>query len=68
LKDLTFIEDGNPDKEEEWYNFAKFRMISDILSEVIRWQKIPYSLTPIQEIQVHTREREREGEWNPLEM
>lgn len=51
LKDLTFMEDGNPNKEEDMYNFDKFRMISDVISEVIRWQKMKYNFLAIKEIQ-----------------
>jgi hypothetical protein len=46
------MEEGNPNKDQDMYNFDKFRMISDTISEVIRWQKTKYNLLPIKEVQV----------------
>jgi hypothetical protein len=38
LKDLTFIEDGNPDKVRGLINFAKRRMLYNTIQEVLLYQ------------------------------
>ena len=43
LKDLTFIEDGNPDQlEGVGINFYKWRLVSDVIQEALQYQYIPY--------------------------
>ena len=43
LKDLTFIEDGNPDQlEGVGINFYKWRLVSDVIQEALQYQNIPY--------------------------
>lgn len=43
LRDLTFIEVGNPSKlENELTNFDKLRMISLVLKEVLKHQQMHY--------------------------
>jgi len=49
LKDLTFLEIGNPrylDSEKKFINFDKLRMISSTISELKTFQKIPYQFIP----------------------
>lgn len=51
-KDLTFIEDGNPDKTpENQFNFIKLRMCSKILLQISKFQKIKYRIGKIFVIQ-----------------
>jgi len=42
LRDLTFIEEGNSTFVEGRVNFAKMRMISDVFSEVFKFQSQSY--------------------------
>lgn len=45
LTDLTFIEDGNPDRlrhDERLINFAKQHMTSEVVREIMIYQSIPY--------------------------
>lgn len=43
LMDLTFIEDGNRDKEGPLINFNKYRLIYKVLSSVLIFQTVAYS-------------------------
>jgi len=46
LKDLTFLEDGNPDLlEDGGINFYKWRKIAEVIQEVLEYQHLPY--TPV---------------------
>lgn len=48
LTDLTFIEDGNPDKlADGLINFAKRRRIAAVILEIQQYQQTPYALQPI---------------------
>lgn len=53
LRDLTFIEDGNPDfvEDDSLMNFEKMRMISNVLSTIAKYQKVPYNFEPVPVIQ-----------------
>lgn len=54
LKDLTFLEIGNPkylDDDKKLLNFDKLRMISHVISELVTFQNIPYQFTPSPTIQ-----------------
>ncbi|KAL4780063.1 ras guanine nucleotide exchange factor domain-containing protein [Aspergillus varians] len=52
LKDLVFIEDGNPALTPEGLiNFAKYSMVASIIHEVQRFQAAPYCLHPVPELQ-----------------
>jgi hypothetical protein len=53
LRDLTFIEDGNPDfvEDDSLMNFEKMRMISNVLSTISKYQKVPYNFEPVPVIQ-----------------
>lgn len=54
LKDLTFMEDGNDDKDEDssdMFNFDKLRMISEVLAEINRIQRIKYNFNDVKPIQ-----------------
>ena len=54
LKDLTFMEDGNDDKEEDnsdMFNFDKLRMISEVLAEINRIQRLKYNFNEVKPIQ-----------------
>ena len=45
LRDLTFLEMGNPhflDSEKKIINFDKYRMISAILQDLKQYQQVPY--------------------------
>lgn len=46
LKDLTFIEDGNPDFVRGLINFAKRRMLYRVISETLLYQDQEYQITP----------------------
>ncbi|CAG7963862.1 unnamed protein product [Penicillium nalgiovense] len=52
LKDLTFIEDGNPAMTPEGLiNFHKYTMLASTIHEIQRLKEAPYSLRPIPELQ-----------------
>ncbi|KAJ6225986.1 ras guanine nucleotide exchange factor i-related [Anaeramoeba flamelloides] len=51
LTDLTFIEDGNPDKIEKLINFSKRRLVYAVIEEIQRYQSQPYSFQSIHQIQ-----------------
>jgi len=43
--DLTFIEEGNPDKfSNGLWNFKKCRMVADVITELQQYQQKPYNL------------------------
>lgn len=52
LSDLTFIEEGNPDKLKDsgYVNFQKCRMVADVIRQVVRFQQKPYNLMPVESI------------------
>jgi len=54
LRDLTFIDDGNEDtieKEgEKLINFYKFRSMSDVIQELLRFQEQPYNYRYVPQI------------------
>jgi son of sevenless-like protein len=51
LTDLTFIEDGTPDRlAGGLINFAKRRRIAGVIREIQQYQLTPYSLKPIPQI------------------
>lgn len=43
LRDLTFIEDGNPDKINELVNFEKIKLMGSIIQEVKSFQSTKYT-------------------------
>ncbi|OGE56594.1 hypothetical protein PENARI_c003G11399 [Penicillium arizonense] len=52
LKDLTFIEDGNPSVTQEGLiNFHKCTMLASSVHEIRRFQQAPYCLQMVPEIQ-----------------
>ncbi|KAJ6123710.1 Guanine-nucleotide dissociation stimulator CDC25 [Penicillium samsonianum] len=52
LKDLTFIEDGNPAMTPEGLvNFHKYTMLASTINEVQRLKECPYNLRPVPELQ-----------------
>ncbi|CAG8119266.1 unnamed protein product [Penicillium olsonii] len=52
LKDLTFIEDGNPALTSDGLiNFHKYTMLATTVQEVQRWKEAPYCLQPVPELQ-----------------
>eukprot|EP01113_Clastostelium_recurvatum_P037509 TRINITY_DN5493_c1_g1_i4.p1 TRINITY_DN5493_c1_g1~~TRINITY_DN5493_c1_g1_i4.p1 ORF type:complete len:1171 (+),score=322.57 TRINITY_DN5493_c1_g1_i4:927-4439(+) len=52
MTDLTFIEEGNPDKlENGWVNYSKCRMVADVIQEIQQYQNTPPNLTPVPAIQ-----------------
>eukprot|EP00011_Vannellida_sp_DIVA3-517-6-12_P004440 CAMPEP_0114614398 /NCGR_PEP_ID=MMETSP0168-20121206/5634_1 /TAXON_ID=95228 ORGANISM="Vannella sp., Strain DIVA3 517/6/12" /NCGR_SAMPLE_ID=MMETSP0168 /ASSEMBLY_ACC=CAM_ASM_000044 /LENGTH=863 /DNA_ID=CAMNT_0001825447 /DNA_START=55 /DNA_END=2644 /DNA_ORIENTATION=+ len=56
LKDLTFMEDGNPDFLDDGkriINFEKYRMIASIIAELLRYQQATYRIVPDPEIQYY---------------
>ena len=59
LADLTFIEDGNPDKivnedGKELINFAKMHLLAKVIDEIRFYQQEPYQLEPVPRIQVRS--------------
>lgn len=44
LADLTFIDDGNPDRINGLVNFAKRRLDQTVISEIQLYQNEPYNL------------------------
>jgi len=58
LKDLTFLEDGNPDHlEGGGINFYKWRKISEVIGEVLEYQHIVYPPVINQALQNHIQNR-----------
>lgn len=58
LRDLTFIEIGNPtylDKKKEMINYDKFRMLAAVLEDIRKYQQIPYSFEPLDDVQTALR-------------
>ncbi|KAL4928085.1 Ras-GEF domain-containing protein [Aspergillus undulatus] len=52
LKDLVFIEDGNPAMTSEGLiNFSKYSMLATTIHEAQRFQQASYSLYPVPELQ-----------------
>lgn len=52
LKDLTFIEDGNPSLTGEGIiNFHKYRMLATTILEIKRFKEVPYALQLISAFQ-----------------
>ncbi|KAJ5595650.1 hypothetical protein N7450_002108 [Penicillium hetheringtonii] len=52
LKDLTFIEDGNPNLTSDGLiNFHKYSMLVSTIQEVQRFKEAPYCLQPVPELQ-----------------
>lgn len=47
MKDLTFIEDGNPDHIDTLINFTKLEMIAGILKTIQIFQQRKYAFTPL---------------------
>jgi son of sevenless-like protein len=48
LSDLTFIEEGNPIfLKDGMVNFAKCKMVADVIKKVQRYQQKPYNLTKV---------------------
>jgi hypothetical protein len=50
LSDLTFIEDGNPDKMGNLINFGKRKLVSKVISQLQRYQPSPYNLETVPRI------------------
>ena len=51
LTDLTFIEDGNPDKTGDLHNFAKRIFVSNVIQEIQQYQQTPYNIRAVPAIQ-----------------
>jgi hypothetical protein len=53
LRDLTFIEDGNPDfvEDDQFLNFEKMRMLNGVLSSIAKYQSVQYNFEPVPSIQ-----------------
>jgi len=54
LTDLTFIEDGNPDRlktDNRLINFNKRQKTAEVIREIMIYQSTPYNLTPVPLIQ-----------------
>ena len=69
LADMTFIEDGNPDKlaeDDNMVNFMKYRLLSSVIREVIQFQQLPHNLEElplIQDFVVKTEPLANEEAW-----
>lgn len=65
-KDLTFIEDGNPDRlysDSRLINFSKRDFMADIISEIRRFQVIPYNFERVDKL-VAFIEKSLAPRWN----
>lgn len=53
LTDLTFIEDGIPSviKKSALINFAKRAKTAEVIRDIQQYQKVPYPLHPVPELQ-----------------
>lgn len=59
-KDLTFIEDGNPDQlqsDPRLINFSKRQRLADVILEIQTFQKMPYNFERIPEIETFLRNK-----------
>eukprot|EP01156_Anaeramoeba_ignava_P022120 Anaeramoba_ignava/c20235_g1_i1.p1 GENE.c20235_g1_i1~~c20235_g1_i1.p1 ORF type:complete len:856 (-),score=272.99 c20235_g1_i1:35-2602(-) len=52
LSDIVYVSDGSPDKVDGLINFAKRKMLYNIIMEIQKFQQIPYNLTFIFQISV----------------
>ena len=43
LTDLTFVEDGNPDKVQGLVNFRKRQLEYDVIIQVLKFQQVAYN-------------------------
>eukprot|EP01114_Cavostelium_apophysatum_P012605 TRINITY_DN2861_c0_g1_i4.p1 TRINITY_DN2861_c0_g1~~TRINITY_DN2861_c0_g1_i4.p1 ORF type:complete len:521 (+),score=136.05 TRINITY_DN2861_c0_g1_i4:171-1733(+) len=52
LSSLTFIEDGNPNvfPENNYINFFKRRLVSEVIREITQYQQAPYNLVAVPSI------------------
>uniref|UniRef100_A0A6U1WWX8 Ras-GEF domain-containing protein n=1 Tax=Vannella robusta TaxID=1487602 RepID=A0A6U1WWX8_9EUKA len=58
LRDLTFLEVGNPsylDEEQKMINYDKFRMIASVLLDFQKYQQVLYPFAPHKQIQTALR-------------
>ena len=62
LKDLIFIEDGNPNEINGKINFTKRTKISNLLKEINSYQQVPFELIIIKELSDKLIESERVSE------
>lgn len=53
LTDLTFLELGNPDflPDTHFINFDKRRKVFNLIEQIQRYQRIPYALIAVSQIQ-----------------
>eukprot|EP00158_Paraphelidium_tribonemae_P009026 Partr_v1_DN28751_c1_g1_i4_m63180 putative Son of sevenless homolog len=51
LKDLTFMNDGNPSKFKNMVNFDKLRMMANRVKDITDLSKTPYEFKPIPPVQ-----------------
>ncbi|KAL9657697.1 hypothetical protein ABK040_005050 [Willaertia magna] len=57
LSDLTFIEDGNPDRinstktSRNLINWRKRQFVANVISEVMQYKNPPYNIQPVHQIQ-----------------
>ena len=63
LSDLTFIEDGNPDKlvlggGAQLINFVKRRKVAEVILKIQDYQNKPYNFVPVQPIQDYLEQAE----------
>lgn len=64
LTDLTFIEDGNPNRlraDERLVNFGKRQKTAEVIREILIYQSTPYNLTPVASIQKYIEENLKEA-------
>ena len=50
LSDLTFIEDGNPDRLNDMINFVKRRKVANVIRQIQQYQQTPYSLETVDQL------------------
>lgn len=65
-KDLTFIEDGNPDQmysDTRLINFCKRFLITDVIVEIRRFQSTPYSLARVPAL-IDFLEKQMQSGWD----
>lgn len=52
LKDLTFVEDGNPSTlDNGGINFYKWRKLSFVINECLQYRDIPYSYSKDKDVE-----------------
>ncbi|KYQ96804.1 Ras guanine nucleotide exchange factor [Tieghemostelium lacteum] len=62
LRDLTFVDEGSPDKIDNMINLNKRRTLWRVISNTIRYQPIPYNFLKVHQISLFLTELKLDAE------